>query len=352
LSEQLPERRIPQLPTPNREGLIRLWQWLRKRFSPQELEAGFKRSLQVVSIIFCAYIAASMVSSMFVGMFMGSALKPRNQRGGEEGGSVGLSSNVNYRDLKKAIFERNIFSSEGKFPDESEAVADAESSAVRRFDPNAACQKPKMALELVGTIFMGGAQDSIATVKESGYEEVDVYRAGDKIIGNDQAVVYAVERNMLIINNAGVKECLERVLPSSIQAVLDKTTAPSTPGAPVATTVVADAGGPCASGVTLEPAYVESQLGAGFSKVTTAARMVPNTEGSVTNGYRIFAIDKSSIMGKMCLENNDVITAVNDISLRSLDQGFALFQALQDEREIRIQILRDNVPQTINVRIR
>jgi type II secretory pathway component PulC len=70
------------------------------------------------------------------------------------------------------------------------------------------------------------------------------------------------------------------------------------------------------------------------------------------NGFKIFAIDQSSMLGKTGLQNGDIITQVNETSLKQPEQGFTLYQAFQDEKEVRILILRRGAPMTITCRIK
>jgi type II secretory pathway component PulC len=73
---------------------------------------------------------------------------------------------------------------------------------------------------------------------------------------------------------------------------------------------------------------------------------------NVMNGFKIFAIDSASLLGKTGLKNGDIITGVNDTSLKQPEQGFALYQAFQDEKEVRINIQRGGTPMTITCRIK
>jgi general secretion pathway protein C len=190
---------------------------------------------------------------------------------------------------------------------------------------------------------------SLATVKDKAYSEADIYRVGDVIYGNEGATVAAVERQKLIINNNGAKECID----------LDK-------GAPGAgsdgfPTAGGDGFGGVPNGaagagseITLEAGYVEGELGPGFGKIVDAARLVPNTlDGGGINGFKIFAIKGGSLFARVGFQNGDIITRVNDTSMTQAEQGFALYQAFQDEKEVRIQLLRGGVtPLNITVRIK
>ena len=98
---------------------------------------------------------------------------------------------------------------------------------------------------------------------------------------------------------------------------------------------------------------MQDELGPGFGTIIQKARLVPNTTDNQMNGFKIFAIDQASLLGKTGLQNGDVITQVNETSLKQPEQGFALYQAFQDEKEVRIHILRHGTtPMMITCRIK
>ena len=74
------------------------------------------------------------------------------------------------------------------------------------------------------------------------------------------------------------------------------------------------------------------ELGPGFGTIIQKARLVPNTVDNQMNGFKIFAIDRSSLYGKTGLQDGDIITQVNETSLKLPEQGFALLQSFQDEK--------------------
>lgn len=256
--------------------------------------------------------------------------------------SLGITA-INYREFKKPILDRSIFNSSGEYPkEELERKGGGDGRPV--FDINAPCQPCTLNLELVGTIYLGSREKSLATVREKGQADADVYRVGDGIIGNEDALVAGVDRNELVINNKGTKECL------SLVSELEKQLAS---GQVAGGTSLGGGGGDQAPPVIVDGPYVESELGAGFGKIINAARLVPNTVDNQINGFKIFAIDPSSLFAKVGLLNGDVITQVNDASLKNPDQGFALYEAFRNEREVRISVLRNGTtPQMITVRIK
>jgi type II secretory pathway component PulC len=68
-------------------------------------------------------------------------------------------------------------------------------------------------------------------------------------------------------------------------------------------------------------------------------------------GFKIFAIKGGSLFSRICLKNQDIIQSVNDVNLRQLDQGFAIYDAFENAREVRINFLRAGNPMSVTVKI-
>ncbi|MCX6118986.1 MAG: hypothetical protein NT027_15735 [Proteobacteria bacterium] len=312
-------------------------------------ESGFERLERNISLIVIVsglgYIVATVISGLLMSTLMTGILASRaslnSKSSGQNESTTIVMSSSKIREATKAIKDRNLFSSEGKFPEEN--FGDQKKTAAGVFDIEAPCKPTTLPIELLGTIFLGDRLKSIATVRDKTYSEADVYRVGDEIYGSEGALVAAVDRQILIINNAGSKECIELNKPLPNQA---------SDGFPSfgAQDFGSAQGG--SSEIVLESSYVESELGPGFAKIMDAARFVPNTVEGQVNGFKLFAIRSGSIISKIGLQNNDVVTQVNDTSLKQAEQGFAFYQALQDEKEVRIQVLRGAMPVNINVRIK
>jgi len=259
-------------------------------------------------------------------------------------------TNPNYHSLQKVIKDRNLFNSAGQFPEESLGSLSSEEAGSSSFDIKAPCKKTTLNISLVGTILIA-ENLSLATVKEQGYDEPDVYREGDAIIGNESATLVKIERNRAILNHNGVKECLEleAVNPKLIAAPPNTAVVVgSSNGKPASTPEPPPGGGD----IVLKEKFVQDELGPGFATIIQKARFVPNTVDSQMNGFKIFAIEPDSLFARAGLQNGDIITQVNETSLKQPDQGFALYQAFNDEREVRIHILRGGTtPMMITVRI-
>ncbi|MBI2601538.1 MAG: hypothetical protein HYW48_00630 [Deltaproteobacteria bacterium] len=285
-------------------------------------------------IFLISYLAAETVSSSVLPTLLNSVLKAKPAIDKVEFSVAEARSRVNYHEVRKVVLERNFFNKTGELPEESDLQK--EDSSLAKFNIEAPCEKTLLKVKLLGTIFLGGETPSLATIKEDGYETADIYTIGDFIIGGESAQVVEIRRNEVIINNLGRKECLELAVGEAKRVGMVK--------APKA--------GDEIKTVEFESAWVEEQLGDGFGKIIQAARLVPNTENNRVNGFKIFAINKDSLFDKAGFKDGDVITQVNDVVMEA-EQGFALYQALLDERDIRVNVLSEGkTPRTILIKIK
>lgn len=272
-------------------------------------------------------------------------------------GDIRQPKGPNYVTLRLSIMDRNLFNSDGEYPDESDLENNVEERKENQvFDPHAKCQKSALKLTLLGTIYIANSNDSLATIKEDGFNEADIYRVGDSIAGFDEASVVAIDRKKVVLNNGGNKECIEveeKALVRDDNTYFEPGTSPRdsdmTKPAEIPITPESESGD-C---VNLQNTFVEKELGDGFAKIVNSARLVPNMEENQVVGFKIFAIQSSSILGQVGLKNGDIITQVNDVSLKQPEQGFALYEAFQNERDINIHVLRGGKsPKTLCVKIK
>ena len=316
-------------------------------------ERGEKIRFAAISLFFLilvSYLSASTLAATFIGFFGESALVPIGSKRSSSSLVKGTKKTMNYRTLRKSVVGRNVFNSEGELPDE-EAVGVVEEKQETAFDPNAPCAKSNLALELLGTIYMGrSSPQSLATIREKGYNIADIYRVGEEIIGQPQASVFAILPKKVEINNNGNKECLELQEPKKFASLIKGQ----------------DMGGneekkkeeeseetEAFSRVVLENDYVTAALGAGYAKILEAGRLVPHSRDNQMLGYKLIGVKKGSLYTKIGLKSGDVITGVNGISMTRPEQGFALYNALSEEKEIRLEVLqKGKEPTSITIEIR
>ncbi len=301
-------------------------------------------------VLLLSYFVASIATSVML-LFFANVGGKHHAVNPQEIDHPRIEKLTNYRDLRKAVLARNIFNSEGKVPDEpdpSEGVGNA-------FNPSDKCQKPTVNVELLGIISTGNAETSLATIQEKGYTVADVYRAGEKIINQEQALIYSIEEDKVVLNNNGVKECLElNTVKVLATAIISSGTANAATPPPSSS---GDGDGPaeqCPSGsAILESSYVEESLGPGFSKILEAGRLVPFHRDNAMVGFKLIGVRGGSLWSKANLGSGDVITAVNGVSMAQPEKGFALYEALQSEKGIRVEFLKaGKTPCILNVEIK
>lgn len=311
----------------------------------ESLRRAAVTTARISAVTLTSYLLASTAAAMFVGLVSDGAMKPIKSKVAKVE-RPNVRKSLNFREARKGVEGRNIFNSSGELPDESEMSAEA-SETVTEFDENAACTKSKLPVELVGIIYSPNPQVALASVKERGYDVADIYRAGDGILGNEQAVVYAVQEKRVVINNNGTKECLEiktkkgagfASAPSRSQETKVKSNEEPTDGL---------------STIQLESSFVEEALGPGFSKILESGRLVPYNRDGAMVGFKLIGVKGKSLWKKAGLNNGDVITSVNGASMAQPDKGFAFYEALQNEREIRVEYLKKGKdPSNITVEIK
>jgi type II secretion system protein C len=313
-----------------------------------------KKNIAIVLVVcLIAYLVATIASSFVVGVFMDHMDESQKMMARRSSNNSSKSSfrgdRFNYVTMRRKVIGRNLFNSSGEYPEEKKLDQD-EVEERKEFDPYAKCQKSRLNVKLLGTIYMGNPEKSMATIKETGYDIADIYKTGDSIIGHDEAQVVAVVRNKVVINNNGIKECIEFEQKNNRATKSYQPTDSNEDFEHLDSGQNSETTGGC---VILEGGYVESELGEGFSKIITAARLVPNMENNSVSGFKMFAINQSSLLGKIGFKNGDIVTQVNDTSLKLPEHGFALYEAFQDERDISIYVLRGGkTPKTLCVKIK
>ena len=293
-------------------------------------------------ILLTSYLGASTINSFSVTLLGDMAMAPGAQK--RVKGSLPQVEKPNYRLLQRAVIKRNVFNSDGELPEEVDPKAVAR-EAEQEFDENAKCVKSSLGLSLIGTITLG-PNSSLATIREKGFAAADIYTTGDPIIDHEDAVIYAIEQRKVVLNNGGKKECLEISTPKGrgVAYQSDSIQSPSGQDEEAETDIKT---------VTLTSSYVEEALGAGFSKILESGRLVPHNRDNKMVGFKLIGVKTKSLWRKVGLKSGDVITNVNDISMTQPDQGFALYQALQDERKIRVEYLKKGkTATTINIEIK
>lgn len=245
------------------------------------------------------------------------------------------SGEASYTVVKKSIINRNLFNKNGDIPPED--LDDNNTGLIKNFD-EVPCskQEEKLPVELVGILFTGNSKTNLVTFKDSRVETADVYREGQHIIEFDAYQIYKITGPSSVqLRNQNKKICL---FTGTKERLITKKEDDSSKNEEQIT--------------ELDSEYVSEQIGPGFSRILNSARLVPESMNGKTIGFKIYGITSGSLFEKIKLENGDVITSVNGINLEDPAQGFKVYEALQDETNITLQIKRAGVQMTKKVIVR
>lgn len=330
-------------------------QWIQVHFQPISRRINWEAT-RVGGLIFgLAFVAASSVSTFAVGLVMKAsapAKKPQEESSAQDQqmtaqAKVSDDSGASVSELSKKILARNLFNSEGVLAPEAVVNAD-DAKQTRTLDfESVACNNDKLPVEVLGTIDTGNPFSSYVTVKDQKVSYADTYKVGSIIIDYEDYEVYKVTRERVEFRKGDQKICVTINEPAK---------------GPKADKASATGAGPKAevrpeNVVNLEftAEDLAQGIGPGYANILNSAKLIPvpvEGAGGTIAGFKLIAIKSDSLFNKLKLQNQDIVTEVNGVSLKDASEGFKLYQALQEEREINIRVMRDGTPMTFMVRVK
>ncbi len=313
-------------------------------------------AMKISLMLFASYILASTAAVSLIKLVGKDTIIESSSPVLALSNPVRVRKSVNFVTVRKQVEGRNIFNSKGEFPEEADPGSEARENKDSTFDESAPCAKTSLNIELMGTIFMGeSSKQSLATVREKGYNIADIYRVGDSIFGQDQAKVHAIQLRRMVINNGGKKECLELKEPKDLfggSPANSKTKDKANKIATIQPPTITEGEG-SSTRITLENSYVTDALAAGFAKVLKEGRLVPHTKDGKMIGFKLIGITKDSLYSRVGLASGDVLTSVNGTSMAQPEQGFVFLSTLAEEKEVRLEFLKKGKdPSTITIEIK
>jgi general secretion pathway protein C len=261
------------------------------------------------------------------------------------------------------VQERNLFGARGRA---------ATPPPPRTPPPPPPAAKPAANLKLVGTV-VGTPDRTYAVIEDLGTKRQDLYRLGDLV---REAKVVEVTRNRVVLDNRGRREELFSFEKSD--------TAAPPPSEPTARQLnVARRPPPPQESQPNEPPPMplqESQerenesadveierLGENmwrvsrddlveqldsFGQMMTEARLTPHFSGGQPDGFMITNLPKDSFLARMGLRSGDIMKGVNGQKFGSLEEFFQVYQQLQTEPTLQLEVERSNRTQTLTYEIR
>ncbi len=245
------------------------------------------------------------------------------------GSSLDFAQKSNYFEIRTDIKSRNIFNAEREFPDEKVATSEQEVSG--SFDDLADCSKVSIPLSIVGILFSTKPDESLTMLKEKDIASPDAYRVNETIIGFEDAYVYAIEQDKVVLNNNGNKECFEF---EGIQ-VYDIET-----GETKALDVSMNDPGPVVNVIeaSVTQEELDKEFGEGGSKLIKAIKLTPYQGEKGETGYRFSAMKGDNFLKRAGFKNGDVVQTVNGKTM-SVEDGNLLYDAISNEEEVDVTFI-------------
>lgn len=280
----------------------------------------------LVLLALAATFAANTVSSIVRGRLSRSVPSAQHAETGD-------ANQVKTRPLADylAIAQRDLF---------------AEVPASEPVVSGAAVRSGPASVQLLGTGSHGAQRYAI--IEDTTAKEQKILRLGDSL---GDAEVVEIGWRRVVLRRGGEEETL--VVPPNL-GITGGTTAPKTTAVSTANSTAPDDSQIRKIGEDrwlVSQAEVQHSLD-NLSQLFTQMRAVPNMQDGKTNGFRLFAIRPNSLFQKIGLQNNDIVQRVNGIELTDPARAMSLFQELQGETRLNVDVIRGGETRTLSYEIR
>ena len=196
-------------------------------------------------------------------------------------------------------------------------------------------------LLLLGTA-VGSFRETFALIQKASTREERVFRLGDRVY--DLGSLVMVRKDIAEIQAGG-----ERI----------KLMTPTATGA--------DSGRQGAAHPATQPNLLATSVGSGsyvvdqralnasldnIGQAMTDARLLPSLKEGKVEGFRASEVKPAGIFGMIGIKNGDVLLRINDFPIDSPDKAIQSFVSLKGQSRIKLDLIRDGQPATLNYDIR
>jgi general secretion pathway protein C len=258
------------------------------------------------------------------------------------------------------IQERNLFGAKGRT---------ATPPPPRPPAPAPAPAKPAANLKLVGTV-VGSSERTYAVIEDLSTKRQELYRIGDLV---REAKVVEVTRNRVVLDNRGRREELlsfeksDAAGPPPSQPTAPQAAAPRRPPLPARSQPQEPLPNPSqederdAAEADIERVSenvwrinrddLVDQLD-NFGQMMKEARLTPHFTGGQPDGFMITNLPGNSFLARMGLRSGDIMRGVNGQKFGSLEEFFQVYQQLQTEPTLQLEVERSNRTEVLTYEVR
>lgn len=319
--------------------------------------------IDLVGIFLCAFFLAK-VTSVYVGKAMEVKRSVALLKTSDVAPERSSRTNVAEYDV---IVDRDMFdSSEAPAEAAGEGESDEETAPVQT---EGEAVLTSLSIKVLGVLVVGKGTDSrsSATIAGPGAAQQQPRRGRRRAAASSGAEVYAVGDEDSFAPNTK----LVKVQPDRIEflnngrleyaEVLadggDSIFGPP-PTGPIASTKSTPTKAPADAAIrqeregqfTVDKREIDDAI-QNLDKLYTEIRAVPNFSGGKVSGMKILSVKNGSIFAKLGLRRGDVLQKINGLEL-DVKRGFEIFNKLKEESNIRLDLIRQGQPTTLEYEIR
>ncbi len=230
-----------------------------------------------------------------------------------------------------AIFEKNIFGSSIVKPESEGNMYEAMPSA-----------EELLGLQLTGTV-TGNRSVARAIIKDLKTNMSGLYKIGDTV---GEATIERIEKNSVILIHDSQRKALHLYakVPHSRGA---------NGGQPDQSSAYKQNVNETETNTTSKPEVKAlARLGNNIKTVLKTATIEPNETGGKVEGLSIKDIGNSAIAAGLGLKDGDIIQAVNDQKLTSVQKAYQVLKKARSQSTITVNLSRDGKPETLSFPLR
>lgn len=196
-------------------------------------------------------------------------------------------------------------------------------------------------LMLLGTA-VGSFRETFALIRHTTKQEERVFRLGDMVFDAGRLAEVLKERAFIVINNSKVELLTPMTPPQSPPA------GQAAAGAPHAIAAVASTG---AGSYVIDQRALNAALD-NPAQAMSDARLLPSQKDGKVEGFRASEVKPNGVFSMIGIKNGDILLRLNDFPMDSPDKALQSFIALKGQTRLKLDIIRDGLPQTFNYDIR
>jgi general secretion pathway protein C len=194
-------------------------------------------------------------------------------------------------------------------------------------------------LALLGTA-TGSFRETFALVLRRSTREEKVFRLGDKVF--DMGPLLAVRKDMIEIGSGGSR--VKLLAPTAVPGE----PAPGAPGTAKPGALASSSG---AGSYVIDQRALTAALD-NIGQAMTDARLLPNAKDGKVEGFNLSEVKPAGIFGMVGLKDGDTLLKVNNVAFDSPDKAMQSFMSLKGQSRVKLDLMRDGRPLTLNYDIR